>query len=320
MDRLSELELFLRIAERGSITAAARDLDLSLSVASQRLKQLEQRLGVRLFQRTTRRLQLTAEGEALRERGGPLLDDLQALTSGLIRTGREVTGTLRLTMPAAFGRLHIAPLIPAFLQRHPKLSLQVTVADEMIDLAREGIDLAIRIGTLEDSSLVSRRIAINRRMLCASPAYLRRHGTPKTPSALADHDCLVLVGSKGPLDSWKLRGPDHRQVSVRVGGRLRSNFGDVIREAALAGEGIALLSAWHVCEDLHAGRLRVVLPDYALPDSAIHAVMPQRRLVLPRVRAFIDHLVAAFAPVPPWDSGPGARKPRRPGRLPPAGR
>ncbi|HEX7080417.1 MAG TPA: LysR family transcriptional regulator [Gammaproteobacteria bacterium] len=301
MDRLDDLSLFVRIAEMGSITAAARSLDVSLSVASQRLKRLEQRLGVRLLHRTTRRLKLTPEGAALLEQGRPLLEDLDALTAGLGRAGREISGTLRVTMSAAFGRLYVSPRLPRFLARHPALNVHMVVADQMLDLAREGLDLAIRVGTLEDSSLVSRKIASNRRVLCASPGYLRRHGTPKTPDALARHTCLVLVGSKGPIDRWTLRDADGREHVVQVRGRLQSNFGEVIRDAALAGEGIALLSTWHVCDDLRTGRLRIVLPGYSLPESGIYAVMPQRRLVLPRVRAFVDYLAKELAGTPPWE-------------------
>lgn len=301
MDRLDELGLFVRVAEMGSITAAARSLNVSLSVASQRLKRLEQRLGVRLFYRTTRRLKLTPEGAVLLEQGRPLLEDLDALTTGLARAGREISGTLRVTMPAAFGRRYVSPLLPRFLARHPALDVHMIVADQMLDLAREGLDLAIRIGALEDSSLVSRKIATNRRILCAAPSYLRRHGTPRTPEDLASHACLVLWGRNGPIDSWSLRGADGREHVVHVRGRLQSNSGEVIRDAVLAGEGIALLSTWHVCDDLRTGRLRTVLPDYALPESGIYAVMPQRRLVLPRVRAFVDLLVEALGRTPPWE-------------------
>lgn len=314
MDTLDALRLFVRVAELGSITAAARDLDLSLSVASQRLKALEQRLGVRLVERTTRHLKLTIEGATLFGQGASLLEDLDALTSGLGRSGRDVTGTLRITMPAAFGRRYISPLLPRFLARHPDVDMHVVVADEMLDLTREGLDLAIRIGALEDSSLVSRRIASNRRLLCASPGYLRRLGPPGTPDALARHSCLVLVGRSGPIDRWTLRGPKGQQVSMRVRGRIRSNSGDVIHEAALAGEGIALLSAWHACDDLRSGRLQQVLPGWSLPDSGIYAVMPGRRQVLPRVRAFVAFLAAAFEPVPPWEHA--SRKRLEPGRFP----
>lgn len=301
MDRLDDLNLFMRVADLGSITAAARSLDVSVAVASQRLSRLEQRLGVRLLHRTTRRLKLTAEGAALLEQARPLVEDLDALTGALKRAGREIAGTLRVTMSAAFGRRYVSPLLPQFLARHPALAVHVVVGDQMFDLASEGLDLAIRIGTLEDSNLVSRKIAANRRVLCASPRYLRRNGAPNKPQDLASHECLVLSGAKGPIDAWRLRGPDGRQTTVRVHGRFQSNFGEVIRDAALAGQGIALLSTWHVCEDLRAGRLRAVLADHSLPDSGIYAVMPQRRLVLPRVRAFVDFLAEELGGTPPWE-------------------
>jgi molybdate transport repressor ModE-like protein len=309
MDRIGDLNLFLRVLDLGSISAAARSLDLSVAVASQRLKRLEETLGVRLLHRTTRQLQLTSEGSALAEQGRPLIQDLEALTSSLQQSANEISGTLRVTVPASFGRLYISPWLPEFLERYPRLRLHLDLADQMLDLVSEGFDLAIRIGTLLDSSLVAQRLAQNQRVLCASPDYLKRRGRPKTPDDLAAHDCLLLVGSPGVPDAWQLRGPDGNEATVRVQGRMESNFGEVIRDAALAGLGIALHSTWHVCEDLRTGRLQQVLPRYHLPDSAIYAVMPQRRLVLPRVRAFVDFLVDRFGTVPPWEAHLRNRKP-----------
>jgi len=309
MDRIGDLTLFLRVLDLGSISAAARSLDLSVAVASQRLKRLEETLGVRLLHRTTRQLQLTPEGSALAEQGRPLVQDLEALTSGLQQSANEISGTLRVTVPASFGRLYISRWLPEFLERYPRLRLHLDLADQMLDLVSEGFDLAIRIGALVDSSLVAQRLAQNQRVLCASPDYLQRRGRPKTPDDLAAHDCLLLVGSHGTSDAWQLRGPDGSEATVRVQGRMESNFGEVIRDAALAGLGIALHSTWHVCEDLRTGRLQQVLPRYHLPDSAIYAVMPQRRLVLPRVRAFVDFLVDRFGTVPPWEAHLRNRKP-----------
>jgi DNA-binding transcriptional LysR family regulator len=174
-----------------------------------------------------------------------------------------------------------------------------------------GYDLAVRIGALEDSNLVARRIATNRRVLCASPAYLDRHGAPQVPEDLERHECLVLVGSQGRQDVWRMRDPDGRDVAVRVGGRFECNFGEALRDAAVGGLGIALHSTWHVCEDLRSGRLRQVLPACTLAESGIHAVMPQRRLVPLRVRAFIDFLCEQLAE-PPWERGVAPpRSPRR---------
>jgi DNA-binding transcriptional LysR family regulator len=301
MDRIEDIRLFLRVLDLGSISAAARTLELSPAVASQRLKRLEAALGVRLLQRSTRQLKVTPEGAALAERGRPLIEDLEALTSDLGRAAEEVTGTLRVTLPAAFGRQYISPLLPEFLARHPRLRLSIDLSDAMLDLVAEGFDLGLRIGTLEDSNLIARRLADNRRLLCASPGYLERRGVPKAPGDLEQHDCLLMAGAKGPRDRWTLLSPDGSETTVRVRGPGESNTGEVVRDAALAGLGISLHSAWHVCEDLKAGRLEVVLPEYRLPESAIYAVMPERRLMLPRVRAFIDFVVAQFGDVPPWE-------------------
>jgi DNA-binding transcriptional LysR family regulator len=301
MDRIEDIRLFLRVLDLGSISAAARTLDLSAAVASQRLKRLEDALGVRLLQRSTRQLKVTPEGEALAERGRPLIEDLEALTSDLRQSAEDVSGTLRVTLPAAFGRQYISPLMPEFLARHPRLRLSIDLSDAMLDLVAEGFDLSLRIGSLEDSSLIARRLADNRRVLVASPDYLERRGAPGTPADLEQHDCLLMAGAKGPRDRWTLISPDGSETTVRARGPLESNMGEVVRDAVLAGLGISLHSTWHVCDDLKAGRLKLVLPDYRIPESAIYAVMPQRRLMLPRVRAFIDFIVEKFGDVPPWE-------------------
>lgn len=300
LKHLDDLTLLLRVADLGSISAAARSLDLSVAVASQRLQRLEKSLGVRLLHRTTRRLRLTREGTALVERGRPLVQDLEALAGSLQEAAAEVTGTLSVTVPASFGRQYISPLLPEFLARHPRLKLHIDLSDQMRDLVREGFDLAIRIGELHDSTHVAKRITRSQRVLCASPAYLKRRGVPRSPEDLTAHDCLPLshVGSQG---IWRLRDPGGKEASVRVRGRLESNFGEVLRDAALAGLGIALHSTWHVCEDLRAGRLQLVLPRYSLPESGLYAVMPQRRLVLPRARAFADFLADRFGDPPIWE-------------------
>ena len=301
MERIGDLNLFLRVLDLGSISAAARSLDLSVAVASQRLKRLERSLGVRLLHRTTRQLRPTPEGIALAEQGRSLVEDLEALTSSLSNTAKGVAGTLRVTIPASFGRQYISPLLPQFMARHPRLRLHIDLSDQMRDLVGEGLDLAIRIGTLKDSELVATRLASNGRVLCASPDYLRRHGVPKKPDDLAKHECLLMAVGRDSTDSWHLRGPDGAETTVRLKSRVKSNLGEVIRDAALGGLGIALHSTWHVSEDLRAGRLKLVLPDYQLPESAIYAVMPERRLVMPRVRAFVDFLTQQLGDTPPWE-------------------
>lgn len=305
MDRIGDIGLFLRVLDLGSISAAARSLDISVAVASQRLQRLEKELSVRLLHRTTRRLSATPEGAALAERGRGLVEDLEALTTDLRQTGAAVAGTLRMTASASFGRQYLSPLLPEFLARHPKVRISVDLSDVMKDLVSSGFDLAIRIGALEDSTLVARKLAPNRRVLCASPAYLAKHGAPAAPADLASHECLLLVGSQGRQDLWRLTDHNGREVAVRVEGRFESNYGEVLRDAAVAGLGIALHSTWHVNEDLRSGRLRQVLPHYRLADSGIYALTPQRRLVPLRVRAFADFLAEKFADTPPWERAVG---------------
>jgi DNA-binding transcriptional LysR family regulator len=303
VDRVGDLILFMRVLDQGSISAAARSLDLSVAVASQRLKRLEHELGVRLLHRTTRRLHPTPEGLALAEQGRALVEDLEALTSGLRQGAKDVTGTLRVTTSASFGRQYISPLLPAFMERYPRVRLSVNLTDEMQDLISSGYDLAIRIGALHDSRLVARKLAVNRRVLCASPDYLRRYGMPHTPEDLAKHECLILVGSAGRQDVWRLHDAQGHLHAARISGRFESSLGEMLRDAALAGLGIAQHSTWHVGDDLRHGRLQVVLPEYSIADTGIYAVMPQRRLVPLRVRAFVDFLAEQLGDVPPWERG-----------------
>ena len=241
------------------------------------------------------------EGVALAERGRVLVEDLESLGAGLREAATEIAGTLRVTLSASFGRQHVSPLLPKFLARHPKLRLSVHLSDQVVDLVSEGFDLAIRIGAMEDSQLVARRIAANRRVLCASPDYLRRRGQLKVPRDLQDHECLLLFGSSGRQDVWRLHDAQGKEMPVRVQGRFESNLGELLRDASVAGEGIAIHSLWHVADDLRTGRLQVVLPDFPLATTAISAVMPQRRQVPPRVRAFVDFLVEEFGDNPPWE-------------------
>ncbi len=301
MDRVGDLSLFLRVLDLGSISAAARSLDLSVAVASQRLKRLERDLGVRLLHRTTRQLHATPEGAALAEQGRALVEDLEALTGGLRQNATEVSGTLRVTMSAAFGSQYISPLLPEFLAVHPRVKLSVNLNDQILDLVGSGFDLGIRVGALGDSGLVARQLATNRRVLCAAPDYLRRRGTPRTPADLAAHDCLLLVGSQGRQEAWHFTDRKGREITQRVQGRFESNQGALLRDAVMAGLGIAMHSVWHVHEQLRSGQLQVLLPDYPIATTGIHAVMPQRRLVPPRVRAFVDFLAERLGGHPPWE-------------------
>jgi len=301
MDRIGDLSLFLRVLDLGSISAAARSLDLSVAVASQRLKRLERDLGVRLLHRTTRQLHATPEGAVLAEQGRVLVEDLEALTGGLRQTATDVAGTLRVTLPASFGRQYISPLLPDFLAQYPRVKLSVNLNDQMLDLVGSGFDLGIRVGALGDSGLVARQLTTNRRVLCAAPDYLRRHGTPQAPSDLEHHECLLLVGTQGRQDVWRFGDGHGGEIAQRVDGRFESNQGELLRDAVIAGLGIAVHSIWHVHEQLRSGALQVLLPDYPLAATGIHAVMPQRRLVPSRVRAFVDFLVERLGDNPPWE-------------------
>ncbi|VXB88132.1 LysR family transcriptional regulator [Luteimonas sp. 9C] len=304
MDRIGDIALFLRVLDTGSISAAARSLDLSPALASQRLKRLEDALGVRLLHRTTRRLHPTPEGLRLAGEGRALVEALDGLAGSLRESGGQaVGGTLRVTMSASFGRQHVSPRLPRFLAAHPGLQLSVHMSDQQVDIVRDGFDLAIRIGDLDDSQLVGRQIAANPRVLVASPAYLARRGAPAVPADLRTHDCLVLVGSRGRQDHWQLLDAAGAETTVTVAGPLESNLGEVLRDAALADTGIAMHALWHVADDLHAGRLVRVLPAHAPPVTGIHAVMPDRSFVPPRTRAFVAFLQAEFDSMPEWRAG-----------------
>ncbi len=309
MDRIGDLSLFLRVLDLGSISAAARSQGLSVAVASQHLKRLERELGVRLLHRTTRRIHATPEGAMLAEQGRTLVEDLEALTGGLRQSGTEIVGTLRVTASATFGRQYLSPMLSEFVARHPRVKLSIDLNDQRVDLVSSGFDLAIRIGALDDSTLVARKLAANRRILCASPQYLRRRGTPARPQDLSHHDCLQLIGSQGRQDTWRLGDGKGGEIAVRVSGRFETNLGELISDAGIAGLGIAQYSVWHVCEELRKGRLVQVLADFPLAETGIYAMMPQRRLVPPRIRAFVDFLAERLAD-PPWEQHLRTRKKR----------
>lgn len=301
MERISDISLFLRVVDLGSISAAARSENLSLAVASKRIQRLEESLGARLLNRTTRRLYPTPEGEMLASQGRPLIDALNALGDCLHTSRSEVTGTIRVTMSASFGRLYISPLMAEFQALHPDVNFVAHLSDEVVDLVKGGYDLAIRIGHLKDSSLVARRIAPNRRVLVASPSYLARRGVPQHPAELAAHDGLLMTDADGKRDAWKLLTPDGSTVRVKINSKIESNFGELLRDAAVYGRGISLQSTWHVADDLNAGRLQIILPEYPVPDSFIHAVTPTRLMQTPRIKSFIDFLMEKFAEPAPWE-------------------
>jgi DNA-binding transcriptional LysR family regulator len=289
MDKLKQLESFVSVATRGSLTAAARAEGVAPAIMGRRLDALEERLGVKLLVRTTRKLTLTFEGSAFLEDCQRIVHDLQNAEASVSAGGVKASGHVRISAPAGFGRKHVAPLIPAFASAHPEVSVALDLSDRMVDLVNEGFDCAVRFGELPDSSLVSLRLAENRRVCVASPAYLARRGTPRTLADLAHHHCLALAAGVNQQRGWTF-AQDGKTVSIKVSGMLECSDGAVLHEWCLAGHGLAWRSSWEAGEDIAAGRLVTVLDAFAAPPIGIHAVFPQRRHLPLRVRLFLDFL------------------------------
>lgn len=302
MDNLSDIAVFVRVVDAGSFTSAAGKLGLSQSAVSKCVTRLEDAFGVRLLNRSTRRLSLTEAGEALYARGTRALAELHDAEIDITRLQTEPRGLLRVNAPMSFGILHIAPLIADFLARYPALDVDMQMDDRLVDILEEGFDVAIRIKPLADSTLIARKLAPSRQLVCAAPAYLQRVGRPLVPEDLAGHDYLIYTYRDTPHE-LKFRAPDSRIHSVSVKGRYRGNSGLAARELALHGAGILFLPSFYVGDALRAGRLETVLNDYVcLPELSIYAVYPERRHLSPKVRAFVDFLSERFGPVPYWDA------------------
>jgi len=285
--------VLVSVVEAGSFVGAAEALDLSPAAVSRQVAALESRLGVRLLNRTTRRLSLTGEGEVFVERARDLLEAVAEAEAEVTERSAEAIGRLRVNAPVSFGIRHLAGLWGEFLERYPRLQLDITLSDRTVDLVEEGFDLAIRIGRLPDSSLVARRLASTRMVLCASPRYVERQGAPDHPKALADH--VVWSYSYFALgDEWRFDGPDG-EVSVRLRPRLHSNNGDTCRAGALEHRCIILQPSFLVADALRAGTLVELLPDYRAGELDIHALYPSRRHVAPRVRLMVDYLASALS-------------------------
>lgn len=283
-DNLTDMIAFVRIAESGSLSAAAAELDQSLAVISRRLARLEERLGVRLVNRTTRQLSLTDEGVAFHQRCARILSDIEEAEAEVTK-GREVAvGLLRMTSTFAFARRKLAPLLHEFESQHPGLRVHLDASDRIVNLVDEGFDVAIRFGAMSDSSLISRALAPNAYVMCASPTYLDRRGRPGEIEDLLSHEC-ILFGSP-PVARWTFQDGS----SVRIRGDLTTNDGDLAHIWALEGAGIVLKSIWDVHDDIHQGRLEIVLPGTWPPASPLHAVFPHSRLAAARVRLVLDFL------------------------------
>ena len=303
---LLDVALFVRVCATRNLSAAGREFGLSPAASSARMAQLEKTLGARLLHRTTRQINLTQDGEAFLERAVVLLDAAEQAAGSVGDSGQRVQGLLRVSASVSFGRLHIVPALDEFLALYPGIRLDLRLSDRIIDMAVNGIDVAIRIGPLRDSSVVARILAPNRLWLCASPAYLAARGMPARPEDLIKHECLVLEG----FNPWRFKNGEELQT-VRVSGRLQSDNGEALRDAAVAGLGIALQSTWAMYEQLKSGALVRVLAEYPVAmDAVVSAQYLHRHFLPPKTQAFIDFFAARFGPAPYWDDGlPGLALP-----------
>ncbi len=312
MPDTDDIAIFVRVVELGSLTAAGRDMRMSVAVVSNRIARLEGRLGVRLLNRTTRRVEPTQEGQLFYEHSTAILNELEQAESAISERTDDPRGPIRVTAPAAFGRLHVAPYIPSFLARYPNIQLRLHLSDQFVDLVLDRLDLAIRIAELSDSNAIARKLAPNRRFIVGAPGYLLRHGWPHEPTDLLKHNCLLLRFPGSRQFRWTLEAPEG-PVTLRVSGNMDSNNGEVLRQWCLAGHGLALKCLWEVVEDLNAGRLQIVLPEYPPPGHAVYALYPQNRFLSSRVRVFIDYLAEIYGPVPPWEQALKIALPEAPG-------
>lgn len=292
MDRFQEMSVFAAVVDAGSFVGAAQALEMSKPAVSRHVAELEARLGVRLLHRTTRRLSLTEEGEVFHARCRELLDELDEAEAEITSRTGKAAGQLKVSAPVSFGLLHLAPLWAGFMSRHPDVVLDVTLSDRMVDLVEEGFDAAIRIARLPSSSLVSRKLSSTRLVLCASPRYLKTHGTPRQPADLTKHTVFAYsLLSSG--ESWEFDGPDGH-VAVKVQPRMRTNSGDTCRAVALQHLGIIIQPSFLIAEELRSGALVEVMPRWRSLEFGIYAVYPSRKHVPPKVRLLIDYLVAAL--------------------------
>ncbi|HEX7889155.1 MAG TPA: LysR family transcriptional regulator [Ramlibacter sp.] len=301
MDKLKQLESFVSVATKGSLTAAARAEGVAPAIMGRRLDALEERLGVKLLVRTTRRITLTHEGSAFLEDCQRLLADLANAEASVSAGGVKASGHLRITAPAGFGRRHVAPLVPRFRELHNDVTISLNLSDRVVDLAGEGFDCAVRVGDFPDSSLVSVRLADNRRMCVAAPEYLKRHGTPDHPQDLMRFACLTLSSDASQTRGWAfLLPPDSPKaeseiVHLKPAGPLDCSDGQVLHEWCVAGYGIAWRSTWEVEQEIADGRLVEILAGFAAPPNGIYAVFPQRKHLPLRVRLWIDFLKHHYA-------------------------
>ena len=299
MDKLKQLESFVAVATKGSLTATALAEGVAPAVIGRRIDALEERLGVKLMVRTTRRITLTHEGSAFLEDCQRLLSELASAEASVSAGGVKASGHLRVTAPAGFGRRHVAPLVPKFLARHPDVSLSLNLSDRVVDIVNEGFDCAVRVGDLPDSRLISVRLADNRRLCVATPAYLQRAGVPQHPSELMRHECLTLSSDASQSRGWAF-AIDGAVTHLRPRGRLDCSDGQVLHDWCMQGLGVAWRSTWEVASEVASGRLQVVLADFAAPPNGIYAVFPHARHLPLRVRLWIDFLKHTYGGPAYW--------------------
>lgn len=295
MDAFSDLHFFSLLIKHGSLAAAAQQIGVTPPAVSKRLAAIERRLGVRLLQRTTRRIGLTPEGETYLVEGAKVLEDLETLERTVAGSRAVPKGLLRVCATLGFGRRQVAPALSTFARHYPDVELQLQLTDRPVNLVEQGFDLQLRFGDLPDARLTARLLAHNRRVLCASPAYLRRAGEPASPRELAQHACLFIRESEETFGTWHLRSGT-RAEAVKVRGPLASNDGECVLGWALDGHGILMRSLWEAAPMLRTGQLRPVLPEWSLPSADIYAVFPTRSHLSAKTRALVDHLLAAFEP------------------------
>lgn len=299
MDNLTDIAVFTRVVQRASFTRAAEELDLSRAVVSKYVSRLEERLGARLLHRTTRRLALTEAGAALFEASRGAIERIEEAEEAVARFQKRPRGRLKVSVPMSFGVLHLGAAVADFLREEPEVTLDLRLDDRFVNLVEEGIDMAVRIGRLTDSSLVARKLSITSQVVCASPAYLKQHGEPEVPEDLTAHNCLLYAYLES-ANVWRFQAADGREIPVAVSGSLRANNGILESAAAVAGLGVLMAPAFYVGELLRRGELKRILARYRLPDLGIYAVYPQREHVPPKVRAFVDFLAKRFGPNPQW--------------------
>ncbi|MBA5638855.1 LysR family transcriptional regulator [Duganella sp. LX20W] len=298
MGQFRQISTFVEVVSKGSLSAAARAEGIAPAMIGRRLDALEARLGVKLLQRTTRKLALTNEGAAFLEDCQRILAELEDAESAVAERSARASGHLMISAPAGFGRQHVAPLLPSFLAEHRDVQCTLNLNDRVVDLIGEGVDVAIRIASLSDSNLVSVKLADNERVLVAAPAYLKRYGEPKTLADLSKHNCLA-ISSEGSQRGWTFRDGG-KIVTLKVTGNMGCNDGQVLHDWALAGKGLAWRSMWEVGSEIESGQLQTVLDQHSAPGNDIYAVFAQRRHLPLRIRAFVDFLRHTYAQPDYW--------------------